>query len=390
LANVWGMGLSGGFLIDVYEAGTGIKIVPKHAMLYQAGNVAGIGVGLLLRLRSATWAATSLGPLKWVASVQLGLDVYGAGKATGNLYDSYQRNGKWEQEDAWNLLAYIPFIGAAVGVKKFFAFNKVASADNAVGAAVGNTLTEVRNCFVAGTEIQTIDGEKNIEDIQVGDWVLADDPNTPGEVEYKQVLDTFVHHTDKLVDLFVDGEVISTTGEHPFWTPDKGWVEAKDLVVGSLVMTEDGRVIDIDGVETRSGDFTVYNFSVEDFHSYFVSELGILVHNANYPDQPSRGKQFFPKGASIARDTFDNLQKEAGRNDMKKFIDALQKSIETGPVPPNNQAGIKVLSEEGYLGYTHELKINKSGGRLLGKFDDNGVLVFDYHLAEGLHKSKYK
>jgi Pretoxin HINT domain len=85
-----------------------------------------------------------------------------------------------------------------------------------------------------------------------------------------------------LVDLFVDGEVISTTGEHPFWTPDKGWVEAKDLGVGSLVMTEDGRVIDIDGVHTRTGDFTVYNFAVEGFHTYFVSDLGILVHNATY------------------------------------------------------------------------------------------------------------
>ena len=31
-------------------------------------------------------------------------------------------------------------------------------------------------CFVAGTEIQTINGTKNIEDIHVGDWVLSDDP----------------------------------------------------------------------------------------------------------------------------------------------------------------------------------------------------------------------
>jgi Pretoxin HINT domain len=75
--------------------------------------------------------------------------------------------------------------------------------------------------------------------------------------------------------------VISTTGEHPFWTPNQGWVEAKDLVVGSLVQTSDGRVIDVDRVEKREGDFTVYNFKVEGFHSYFVSDLGILVHNAN-------------------------------------------------------------------------------------------------------------
>jgi intein/homing endonuclease len=43
--------------------------------------------------------------------------------------------------------------------------------------------------------------------------------------------------------------VISTTGEHPFWTPDKGWVEAKDLQVGSLLQTEDGKIIDVDSLK---------------------------------------------------------------------------------------------------------------------------------------------
>lgn len=67
------------------------------------------------------------------------------------------------------------------------------------------------------------------------DWVIADDPTTPGEIEARQVLDTFVRQTDTLVDLYVDGEIISTTGEHPFWTSDKGWVEASYLQVGSLL-----------------------------------------------------------------------------------------------------------------------------------------------------------
>jgi intein/homing endonuclease len=82
------------------------------------------------------------------------------------------------------------------------------------------------------------------------------------------------------VDLYVDGEVISTTEEHPFWVPDKGWVEAGDLQVGDLLTTEDGIIIDIDGIEQREGEFEVYNFEVEDFHTYFVSELEVLVHNA--------------------------------------------------------------------------------------------------------------
>jgi len=91
-----------------------------------------------------------------------------------------------------------------------------------------------------------------------------------------------VRETDALVDLYVDGEVISTTGEHPFWVPDFGWVEAKDLIVGSLLQTEDGRIVDVDRVEKREGKFEVYNFKVEDFHTYFVSCFAILVPNSDY------------------------------------------------------------------------------------------------------------
>lgn len=81
------------------------------------------------------------------------------------------------------------------------------------------------------------------------------------------------------MDLEVDGEIISSTEEHPFWVPDKGWVEAGDLQVGDLLQTEDGVIIDLDGIKKREGEFEVYNFEVEDFHTYFVSDLEILVHN---------------------------------------------------------------------------------------------------------------
>jgi intein/homing endonuclease len=83
----------------------------------------------------------------------------------------------------------------------------------------------------------------------------------------------------------VDGEIISATGEHPFWTADKGWVEAADLIVGSLLQTADGRIVDVDRVEKRFGKFEVYNFNVEGIPTYFVSDLGILVHNVCDPNR---------------------------------------------------------------------------------------------------------
>jgi hypothetical protein len=137
---------------------------------------------------------------------------------------------------------------------------------------------------VAGTEIQTIDGEKSIEDIKVGDWVLSDDPNTPGRVIYKQVLQTFAHDATTTIDIFIDGEKITTTEEHPFWVPDVGWVAAKDLHAGTHLQTNTESWLDIDKVDKHIELTKVYNFEVEGFHTYFVSDLGFLVHNTCYTE----------------------------------------------------------------------------------------------------------
>lgn len=168
---------------------------------------------------------------------------------------------------------------------------RVVAGVTGVATIVASGLGLKTNCFVAGTEIQTLDGTKNIEDLHVGDWVLSDDPTTPGDIEYKQVLQTFAHDTTKFVDVYIGGEKITTTEEHPFWVPDVGWVMAKDLHAGSHLQTKYESWLDIDKVELHGGLATVYNFEVQGFHTYFVSDLGLLVHNSCLlkPDPNAQG-----------------------------------------------------------------------------------------------------
>jgi len=45
------------------------------------------------------------------------------------------------------------------------------------------------------------------------------------------------------------------------------------------VQTGVSRIVDVDRVEKREGSFEVDNFNVEGIPTYFVSELGVLVHN---------------------------------------------------------------------------------------------------------------
>ena len=53
------------------------------------------------------------------------------------------------------------------------------------------------------------------------------------------------------------------------------WIEAKELKSGDLTFTADGKLLAISSIEVDGREETVYNFEVEDFHTYFVGEIGI-------------------------------------------------------------------------------------------------------------------
>ena len=60
----------------------------------------------------------------------------------------------------------------------------------------------------------------------------------------------------------------------------RGWVEAKDLRIGDEAILQDGRLTQIQSIEQAHVSSTkVYNLEVEDFHTYFVGEDGVWVHN---------------------------------------------------------------------------------------------------------------
>ncbi|WP_244912788.1 colicin D domain-containing protein [Paenibacillus pasadenensis] len=76
-------------------------------------------------------------------------------------------------------------------------------------------------------------------------------------------------------------QIIEITDNHPFWVDGKGWVLAVDLTVGDELVQSNGNHLKIDNIEIVHHDekVKVYNFTVADFHTYFVSSLGIWVHN---------------------------------------------------------------------------------------------------------------
>ena len=128
--------------------------------------------------------------------------------------------------------------------------------------------------------------------------VLTYDEET-GEQAYKPVVQLFRNETKEWYHVRVNDEKIICTGGHPFYvlnaeasrksvlyegtkTDKKGkWITAKELKVSDQVLLSDGScaIIETIEVERLEQSETTYNFEVADYHTYYVSDSKVLVHN---------------------------------------------------------------------------------------------------------------
>ncbi|PXW14305.1 intein/intein [Chryseobacterium sp. CBTAP 102] len=163
-----------------------------------------------------------------------------------------------------------------------------------VSAAAGGLLKyKPCGCFISGTQVLTEDGYKNIEDIREGDLVWAYDEKT-SDLKAKRVIKTYALNFSQIFKIYIGDEVIEATHEHPFFIGGK-WLNADQLKEGDYVTLYDNTTKRIDRINFISkGNFNVYNFEVEDYHSYFVGKNKILVHNGN-PCAVSYGSNMLTK-----------------------------------------------------------------------------------------------
>ena len=81
-------------------------------------------------------------------------------------------------------------------------------------------------CFIAGTQVLTENGYKNIEEIQKGDIVWAFDDKT-GDLQPKKVTETYTLEFSQIFKLFIGDEIVEVTHEHPFFIGGK-WLKADE------------------------------------------------------------------------------------------------------------------------------------------------------------------
>ena len=156
----------------------------------------------------------------------------------------------------------------------------------------------------ASTLVETAEGLKPIEEIREGDLVLAYDEQT-GEQAYKPVVQLFRNETTEWQYVYIEGEaepIISTPG-HKYYLPgneihredgrpeehasyaglSERWVSACSLKKGDRVLLSDGKYGTVERTVCvkLAAPETTYNFEVADFHTYYVSDCKVLVHNSD-------------------------------------------------------------------------------------------------------------
>ena len=258
------------------------------------GKIA-IGVGIIAVAAAVTVATGGAAAGTLLAAVNcaahgaaIGAAIQGAvGAVTGAVGGAVAHRVR---TGSWNGAEKAAFDGAATGFM-------TGTITGAVSGAVHSPY-----CFVAGTAVLTALGTASIESIKAGDYVWAWNEGT-GETELKQVVETYINETDKLTHVFVNGEEIIATPSHPFYSPVKGWTDACKLRAGDILVLVNGEYVVVEKVqhEILENPVEVYNFQVEDDHTYYVSDTGVLVHNScnknitktmSRPDAVKEGKSF--------------------------------------------------------------------------------------------------
>jgi hypothetical protein len=136
------------------------------------------------------------------------------------------------------------------------------------------------SCFAAGTPVWTDRGPMPIEQVEVGDLVLAQDQAT-GALAHRPILQRYANPPSETFVVRLGGDEITCSPFHRFWKAGAGWVMARDLKPGDPLRVVGG-VKPVESI-TPGAVQPVFNLDVDTDASFFVGQAGALVHDNTVP-----------------------------------------------------------------------------------------------------------
>lgn len=269
--------------------------IQEHKMAVAAGVgfAAGLAVGFVAA--GVFCAATAGIGCAIVAGAIAGM--FAGGIAAGgtqmfaNAFDSNAGTGLFDNVlQAMAIGGLTGAIGGGIGGALQFVVSGGTSAGG-IAESEGSSSASSSSCpfnsFAAETLVSTSKGLIDIEDIQLGDQLLTYD-NKDDKNEYKRVTFITSHPVDHLLKIDIDSDVLYVTEGHPIWVEDRGWVDAESINVGDSLRRADESATSIIAKQEIKGLYQVFNLTVENNHTFFVTRHQYLVHNCSQSDNIKR------------------------------------------------------------------------------------------------------
>ena len=231
------------------------------------------------RLKLAGVAPTSSGPLAF-ESAEVALDVKDAALKTVEEIEKVARDHATQQlpgtipkrsalpvveDEKGNRV--IRYIVPGPGYHDLFTEIVVTQG----GQVISMVNESIFRCVARGTSIATPDGDRRVEDLAVGDLVVAYDVETGRRID-APLEAIWPSHAERLLELTRE---LTVSGRHPVWA-DARWTEASAVSAGAELLRLDGAVAIADPRSLGYGG-PVYDLSVAWPHTFFAA--GVLVHN---------------------------------------------------------------------------------------------------------------
>jgi prepilin-type N-terminal cleavage/methylation domain-containing protein len=146
------------------------------------------------------------------------------------------------------------------------------SIDGTAYSEDGTFTTAAAACFLAGTMVSTPNGDKAIEELNVGDRVWSWDNERPIENIIRK---TLVHRVPGYYELATTSGSLLVTGIHPLLT-SSGYKTVDSIQLGDKLITKLGSETVLSKIYIGKAA-TVYNLEADEPHNYFAN--GFVVHN---------------------------------------------------------------------------------------------------------------
>ncbi len=211
------------------------------------------------------------------------------------------------------------------------------------------------------------EGYKEIKEVKEGEKVESFNEDT-GEKKLKKVTGVEITEAQKLIHIKTERAEIKVTPSHPMLKIGNTWVFAGALRVGDKLAGYGGDEVEVTEIEEEilGSPEKVYNLTIEDFHTYVVSEESVVVHNkCDLPGLKSISKVDINVKPEVTHGKFQNIindlyKGQGGANTIGNgtTMDAVRNEIMTGN-PTNGKFHTSKLND-----YVNALKKRLRAGDL--------------------------